>query len=295
MKTYHSIPKRKKQSILPTVVEKNFPSIPNLSDMTIYESGWENNAPGKSFGPYVRDYYLLHFVLEGKGTYIIDGKELAVKSNQVFLIPPNVTTTYFAHSEDPWKYFWIGFNANQCKDLMESCGFYDGIYILPFTDMPIVKQQIKKLYSIKTDMIAYDYFAHGALYELLGCLLHNSQKDFLPLKNDIYVINAKNYIENHFDEKITITDIARHVGLDRSYFSRFFKLKTKVSPQTYLIDTRLKHALLLISQTNLSFSEISQKCAFNDYSHFYKSFQKKYVRTPKQMRDTMQKNKKSDS
>ncbi len=265
---------------LPTTVEKNFSSVPTLSDVTIYESGWETNTPKKGFGPYVRDYYLLHFVLEGKGTYTIGDKTFTVHKNQVFLIPPKRSTTYVADEAEPWTYFWIGFNSVQCKALMEACGFSENNYVLPFADTNWVKRQIRKLYSLKAYPIAYDYSIHGCLYELLGDILYASQKNHLSIKNNAYVFNAKSFIETHFTENISVGDIAKHVGLNRSYFSRIFKTATDVTPQEYLMDTRLTHALLLLSQTKLPLGEISLKCAFNDYSHFYKAFAKKYGLSP---------------
>ena len=273
---------------LPTTVEKTFSGIPTLSGITIFESGWENNTPGKSFGPYVREYYLLHFVLEGKGTYEIHGKKHTIKKNQVFLIPPDVKTTYTADGKDPWKYFWIGFNANQCDNLLEACGFDGTKYVVPFSDMLLINRAIKKLYTVKTNLVAYDYFIHGCLYELLGCMLHNAKKEYSSMDDNAHVVTAKNFIEGHFTEPITISDVAKHVGLDRSYFSRIFKESTKVSPQEYLMDTRLKQALILVSQTSLPLSQIALKCAFNDYSHFYKAFSKKYGQTPGSFRRAMQ-------
>ena len=283
MKKTRSEIKSKKES--PRLWEKTLSIIQNISDMTIFESGWETNTPGRVVGPCVRDYYLLHFIFNGKGYYVVDGQEHVVDKNSVFVISPNVNIKYYADSDDPWKYFWIGFNSTQCKDLMESCGFTEGIYVLPFADIGLVKRAMKKLDTLRSDPIAYDYFIHGCLYEILGCLLHTSQKPEEFFKTDTYVKKAKKYIENNFSKKITVNDMANHVGLERSYFSRVFKGKAKISPQQYLIEVRLNHSATLLTQTNLPLNQIALRCAFNDYSHFYKYFYKRYCQSPKVFRE----------
>ena len=178
--------------------EKIFPIIQNISDMTIFESGWENDSYGNTFGPCTREYYLLHFITEGKGFYIIDGKEYEIEKGQVFLIPPNISTKYYADNDNPWKYLWIGFNSTQCKDLMEACGFLDGVYVLPFNKMHIIKHAKKELSALMGDQIAYDYFVHGCLYEIFGYLFHASHNSKSLIKNDTYIQKAKKFIENNF-------------------------------------------------------------------------------------------------
>ena len=49
--------------------------------------GWEACAPGHQFGPAVRHYHLLHYVLEGEGTFLKGGATYRVDAGDLFVIP----------------------------------------------------------------------------------------------------------------------------------------------------------------------------------------------------------------
>ncbi len=53
-------------------------------DLRLYEVGIQRCAPSYSFGPIIRDRYILHYVFEGEGVLRIDDKEFKVKSNSFF-------------------------------------------------------------------------------------------------------------------------------------------------------------------------------------------------------------------
>ena len=83
----------------------------HLSDINPLIAGEEACEPGHSFGPAVRRYTLIHYVLRGKGMYYAYGNAYPVEAGQAFLILPDEVTTYAADREDPWHYQWIGFEG----------------------------------------------------------------------------------------------------------------------------------------------------------------------------------------
>lgn len=274
-------------TFFPSVLEKKVTYIRNLSDLTVYESGWEDHMPGKGFGPYSWDYNVLHFVIEGEGTYVIGSKTYSVKPNQAFLIPANKETAHYADTKNPWKYFWIGFNCNQSKELLELCGFSDNKFVVPFDDMSFIRQQILKLNDVKSNQVAYEYVVLGCLHEVLGMMLFKSSKSASPSDLKIYVNSAKIYMQANLENKISISDVAKYIGLDRSYFARIFKKITGKSPKSYLQDLRLSYSLILLDQSDLTLKQIALNCGFNDYPHFYKSFFKAYEISPTTYKESL--------
>ena len=67
---------------------------------------------GHRFGPAIRDCFLLHFVIRGKGTLRTEEGEFSLEEGEGFLIFPEEVTTYTADEENPWEYFWVGVDAN---------------------------------------------------------------------------------------------------------------------------------------------------------------------------------------
>lgn len=87
-------------------------------DLRLYEIGIQRCAPSYSFGPIIRDRYILHYVFEGEGVLRIDDKEFRVKSNSFFLLPPDVLVQYQADEKKPWQYAWIHFHGFKSTEIV---------------------------------------------------------------------------------------------------------------------------------------------------------------------------------
>src|ERR1035437_8877959 len=94
----------------------------NHSELCVYHKGTQNCKPRHSFGPAVRDHFLIHYIHSGKGTYHVSGKKYTLNSGQGFLIFPNVTTYYEADDSRPWHYSWIGFHGINALNYLEQSG-----------------------------------------------------------------------------------------------------------------------------------------------------------------------------
>jgi AraC family transcriptional regulator len=95
---------------------------------------------------------------------------------------------------------------------------------------------------------------------------------------------AIEYINTHFGEDISLTDIATAVGMSQYYFSRLFKQSIGMTPHTYLVVQRVNHAKELLSTTELTILEIANECGFANPSHFAKCFRQHTGISPKQFR-----------
>lgn len=99
----------------------------NFLDLMPYQYGWEQCAPLHSFGPSVRNHYLFHYIISGKGTLIshaTDGNahEYELGAGQGFLICPGQINYYAADGDDPWKYAWMEFDGMRAADALWSAG-----------------------------------------------------------------------------------------------------------------------------------------------------------------------------
>ena len=75
-------------------------------DLTIYQYGYERCEPLKSFGPYVRNNYLFHYVISGKGTLNANDEKdhtshYHLSAGSGFLIEPGYVNTYYADEAEP--------------------------------------------------------------------------------------------------------------------------------------------------------------------------------------------------
>lgn len=93
------------------------------TDLNIYHCGSEHCKPGHAYGPAVRDHYLFHYILAGKGSFFVDNRHYSLRQGQGFLIYPGIVTYYEADLADPWHYVWVGFNGLKVETYLEAAGF----------------------------------------------------------------------------------------------------------------------------------------------------------------------------
>jgi AraC-like DNA-binding protein len=94
------------------------------------------------------------------------------------------------------------------------------------------------------------------------------------------------FLNNNFNETITLGDAAKIAGMAEVSLSRFFKLRTGKTFIDTLNEVRLGHATRMLIDTTNSINEVAYKCGFNNMSNFNRIFKKKKDSTPKEFRQT---------
>lgn len=90
--------------------------------------------------------------------------------------------------------------------------------------------------------------------------------------NNNEILKAVHYINNHFNDKITVKTLCSLTSMSESNFNKLFKKETEMSPIKYLINVRIQKAKKYLRDTNLSITEVSLKCGFYSISHFSSCF-----------------------
>lgn len=107
-------------------------------------------------------------------------------------------------------------------------------------------------------------------------------------KNRRIISQVEKYILNHYYTEITLEDMAESVLLSPQYFSKIFKEQAGMSFIKYLTKVRMKEANILLENSNLKISEISQKVGYNNPDYFLRVYKKFYGVTPSRYRETVQ-------
>jgi AraC-like DNA-binding protein len=117
-------------------------------------------------------------------------------------------------------------------------------------------------------------------YEVNGSISINSE--YIQTKG---IIDSIEYIEKNFSNHIKLEEIASLSKLSTDYFSKMFKTMTGVTPSVYLQFIRISNAAELLTNTNLSVSDISYKVGIEDANYFTRLFKKVTGVTPIAYRD----------
>lgn len=265
--------------------------IPN-AELTLTVCGIERCKPDKFYGPTIRDDYHVHFVLSGKGILEIGEKKYYLQRGDIFTIPPDIETFYYADPHDPWQYTWVSFSGTRAAHFLEKAGITPenpvrATYISP-EDFLALTEKILNHHELT---IPNELIRTATLYEILALLvsshnqkLANNHKVIRPdYSADFYVKHAIEYIHYHYDH-IRVNDIAEYIGITRSYLTHIFKERLNVSPQEYLLTYRLEQGCRLLRTTTLSIQEVGIKIGYDNQLNFSKIFKKKYGISPKKYR-----------
>jgi AraC family transcriptional regulator len=95
---------------------------------------------------------------------------------------------------------------------------------------------------------------------------------------------ARDYINEHLGENLSLTEIAAQVDMSQFYFCRLFKQSVGTTPHKYLVQQRVERAKSLLMQREQTIFDIAADCGFANPSHFAKCFRQHTGVSPQQFR-----------
>ena len=269
------------------VYQKHF-----AEDLYLMFCGVEHCQVGHSFVAETdRPGYHLHVVLKGKGFLRVNGVENALHFGQIFITKPGEETSFKADPEDPWVYCWMTFDGTRAKRYVDEAGFTDGVNYLDCNIDP------QHFYSLVTRVLDWPevspanlLFRTGVLLEYLSLAIESYYKTGKNARRtheyptDMYVKYAVDFIREN-SATARIGDVARYIGIHRSYLTSIFRAKMGISPQEYLMQCKLKRAAELLTETDYPVQEVSRLVGYDNPLTFSKTFKNFYGLSPKNYRN----------
>lgn len=233
---------------------------------------------------YDRDYLIYLFTASGSGVLTINAETVGIKKNDSFIFSTNDSVQLLSSETE---FYYIVFHGDQSipyynylREDKEFIKFVDHtnvlIHYLKIKECVSGKEQINEGYiSVSLQCILAEVYTINHFYGAIGEQVN-------------MVTQAIDYIEDNFQQDITLAEICNNIAYSPYYFSRVFKKETNMSPYEYLINRRINHAKHLLITTNDSITSISEQCGYNSNIHFSNSFKKLVGMTPKQYREIYQ-------
>ena len=215
------------------------------------------------------DYFEIEFVVSGKGTQILNGKEYALKPGSLYIVSPNDF-----HAVYPDKKLTL-FNAS-----------------FQISELPYeVIEPLTKSSGICTTCIRDEFDRFDALFTLL-CDAKEKIKDdryFKTLLNGLLLLiqtklpmykstqynavqAAKLYIRTHFRQNPSLAEIANAVYLSPNYLCEKFRKETGKTVLNFLTEQKINYAETLLKSTKLSVTDICFSSGFSSLSNFLRAF-----------------------
>lgn len=245
-------------------------------ELSVFSCGLEKCLSGFTWGPGIRDHYLIHLVLSGKGTYRTNNQDFQLQAGDLFFVKPSQLNSYTADIEDPWEYAWVGFNGACANKLVSQLPFTDTNPCHHAADLENLHTLLMNLYEARGLTLANESEMVGYLYLFISTLMKETAHS--PSRNtnsgSQYVLNAIKFIQFNYSHDISIDDVSKSVGVSRSHLYRVFISNLGKSPIDYLTDYRINEACNLLKTSNLSIAEIAISVGFFDQFYFSRVFKK---------------------
>lgn len=238
----------------------------------------------------------LTLITEGDCLYQVDLVDYEVKKGDILFIPPMllhsisrnaseevVSETYVFHLN------FLGGNSTDVCSVRYLAPILNQEIIFPvlispehpaYASLRKIFAQITSLY--KEEIPGYELALKALFLQALFVLLQYSRKNLPSDTGNLSgkLKNVLDYIELHYAEPMSVSELAGLCYFSDYHFMRFFKKHMNMTCVEYINNLRLEKAVELFEQGNTSIMEVSMSVGFHNLSYFHRSFKKKYRMTP---------------
>lgn len=225
------------------------------------------------------DQYVLIYCVEGEGWYRLKDREYKITSNQYFILPAGEPHAYGADTDHPWTIYWVHFKGKLAVEL--SCQAAVPVEIKPGTDSRITGRNdlfeeifstLEMGYSRENLLYACSIFHHylGTLRYLQSYRAVTSGNEE---KMDIITV-AIYFMKENIEKKLSLEEIACHIGYSVSHFSVLFTRRTGYSPLAYFNQLKIQRACRMLDFTDMKINQICYKIGIDDCYYFSRLFRK---------------------
>ena len=250
------------------------------SELVFYNRGYQK-CPSGHHHMSVRNYYLIHVVLSGRGWFRLGDTRRELGPGQGFTMFPDLVGEYQADPKEPWTYCWIGFQGTLAAYHLQDLGISPSRPCFRLT----CENRLKEIESLVTERAdgsrgeVQGYAVNplegrGIIYRFLGILSRDLFGN--DVENTVrYVHEAIDFVKKNFSQPIRVTDMARAAGVDRTYLYTLFKEHTGKTPKEYLTAFRLRAACELLERGDIPVKAAARSVGYEDELNFSRIFKEK--------------------
>ena len=239
--------------------------------------------------PHIHNHMELFFILGGKGQFLIDDQLYPVDVNNLVIINPNVTHTEVSLNAQPLEYIVLGIEGVELVTSEVSNGQFSILDHYESMDISSCLRNI--LREMEQKNTGYEDVCQAYMEILIIRLMRSTT---LAVPEEPHVLSAnrqcaavRRYIDLHFKEALTLEQLAEEGHMNKYYLSHAFKREFGISPINYMISKRIEESKYLLTETDLSMSQIAQLLGFSSLSYFSQVFRRTQEISPKEYRKNL--------
>lgn len=232
--------------------------------------------------------YILIYCIEGSGWFEIEGVRQKVSPEHFFILPKGKAHAYGCSSTNPWTIYWLHFDGDKA-------GFFSEGLDKPTPVSPQKDSRIEDRLQLFEEIFAtlkngysknnLDYSISG-LFHFLGSLkfLGAYRESIFTNQTEDISADAIHFMRENIHKRLTLKEIAAHVGFSPSHFSTLFQKKTGFSPLNYLSQLKIQQACHWLDFSDMKINQIALTIGFDDPFYFSRVFTKTMGVSPTEYR-----------
>lgn len=220
-----------------------------------------------------QETWRLSLVTYGKCVYWVNGDKQIMEKGELLLIPGGVP--YYGKSIPTVTHTQIVIQLQRdyteglpALERYEALRHKPGCYELIHQRMSAIHQQWQERPSY------YVMMSQALLMEVLIYMNRELDRGVIPPERHNHVERMKRYIERHYRERVTKEELGDEIGKTPNYAAALFKSMTNQTISQYVHDQRMKRAIYLLTESQLSIQEIAEFLGYRDLSYFYRIFKR---------------------
>lgn len=255
-----------------SIVEKNAPIGVMMSGVSICDKNhhWIRENPTVS---------IIEYVFGGQGTLLINNRKIAVKEDDVYILPAGVPHEYFSNPDDPWRKYFMNLSGNIARSLIVNFSLDHKFVFHAPSLKPLFKGMIKTAFSDLSEAEK-----QSKLLSLYFEILHKLYILDKESQNSSEAILLKRYLDENSDRIISNAELADHIYRSQDYCLKLFKREFGATPYEYQINNKLNIACSLLQHTDKSVQEISETVGYQNPHYFTSMFKTRLSITPTKYR-----------
>lgn len=248
--------------------------------LAVFNCGFQRCGSSHSWGPAIRDHYLIHYITAGHGTYDSGSQVYHLSAGDGFLVTPSKVISYCADAENPWEYYWVGFNGTDADRLISQAGLSHENPIFHYDKDSLYREKLLNIYKLNGSRPSDEARMQAELLLFLSLLMDNcGVVESMHKSGYEYVKKTLRFIEYNYSRDIDVDALAANAGISRSHLYRLFMQHISMPPNEFLTRYRIQKASILLKSHHLSVGEAAYSTGFSDQLYFSRVF-KKYKGVP---------------
>lgn len=219
--------------------------------------------------------YMLMYTVKGRMFLEQDGIAWEAREGEILLFDCRKAHTYY--SDQLSTYLFLLFGGNISEYYVNKLCPRNQHLVHPGNTQAVF-HCLSDIVHASDTVMPEEHIISAEIHRLLSLLITPGEDDASP--HMMRIRHVIQYMKDHLDQNISMSELADVVGLNAEYLSRIFRHYMEMSPYDYLLNMRVIRARHLLITTTDSVSTIGERCGFRDTSHFIRIFKAKTQSTP---------------